>query len=464
MFAKAKRIQDEALELEQETGIPQVAPIVERHPMYSALFNMIAGEGRIALSDAHGRNARKAYVFNVHRVWMTNLDHVNHDQDTTQNAEDSLTNRLDMKLIQRGHSQIPSVSINRALCNALDEKDIKSYKLDFNDAPLISNTTAPTTTKFMREDFIPLSIEICGRKDLLGQVPGTTSIGQKGLWWTAPQDAKYTQSAAMFLRDSVLSSSNNVLVLLVFALDSPFTTLSSTAWLATSLQPPPIIVIQFDGGCIVACTALKTSILLASTQKIVDAELPPTLALLNSFEEEEDYLNLAGTEVKGHRRGLNERNKRYFMQQTSVQLTEPNFSFECTAFGVTADATTTNKTGTHGRYTWHSVQKCTEELCRRRTARDYLGIVSCLLSRGCNDPSFFLVRMLHEKIGSIATSGLSIYLKNEERKRQNEERKRELQEIEAKIENGKLALEAKRAEQIRYDYSPYKLDILIPTA
>ena len=69
----------------------------------------------------------------------------------------------------------------------------------------------------------PLSVRVCERQERTRQVPGTTGIGKKGLWWKHPVvgEPERTRAAAMFYRDPLLVSTDTVVVNMIMALDTP---------------------------------------------------------------------------------------------------------------------------------------------------------------------------------------------------------------------------------------------------
>lgn len=71
MASKAAEAASEKLRLTE--GVIMPYPIVERHPLYTAYFNLVRADFRRAIDRARARNRLKRFVSDVHTVWMTNL-------------------------------------------------------------------------------------------------------------------------------------------------------------------------------------------------------------------------------------------------------------------------------------------------------------------------------------------------------------------------------------------------------
>ena len=127
-WASANEHSEKALD-EHEVVIP-IAKI-ERHPLYVQFYGHTKSENTASLVRTKNRLRMKRFVFDVHEVWLTNLQHLREHQparilaekipNEKESAEDrgaGLENRRDFRAIESMSAQVQSVSQKRSLDKA----------------------------------------------------------------------------------------------------------------------------------------------------------------------------------------------------------------------------------------------------------------------------------------------------------------------------------------------------------
>ncbi|CAM9595908.1 unnamed protein product, partial [Sphacelaria rigidula] len=110
-----------------------------------------------------------------------------------------------------------------------------------------------------------------------------------------------------------------------------------------------------------------------------------------------------------HRRDWEEVDASGFRRLAVYRLLEPDEYMNTLAFGVTKRAALPNTAAVCGRSTFHSEQRCTEQLCRRRTARDYSYVSANDQNRGPNDPGNYSVSCKYDRMKMLQRTGLERY-------------------------------------------------------
>ncbi|KAF0690346.1 Aste57867_18277 [Aphanomyces stellatus] len=409
----------------QATDSP-VVPILERHPLYDKYFHTVETDNTYVQNLSRAKNQTKQFVLDVNRVWLTNLDHFNtmlgHDVSPSTKG---LRGRHDLGAIRQGYSQIQSVSMACALKNTI----LPSATNDGEAATSLTEPPPPRkplrlATDGLDTEFTPLSILACGRLDWRGKVPGTVVLSTfPGLWWCT---FEFTRPAAMFIRDVKLSSTNTILVTLVLALDSPVLAPTWFAWIPGSVSAPvetdilePFLTIPLLA---VACHAPP------SVVSPLDDFLPSTICIPNGCSDDIPDMPM-----------FNAINFRQYLRWSTVR---PNFDLDAKAYGIVQGYT--NQTGLNGRFSWHSEEA------------DYAVHARNLIVRGGNDPNMYTLNMRHEAVEKISTSGLHSFLAAQEKIREEARLKAQMLEIETKLQAGRLALDAKRAEKRRLELEAQK--------
>jgi hypothetical protein len=269
------------------------------------------------------------------------------------------------------------------------------------------------------------------------------------------QAEERTQTAAMYVRDPALSSTNSVLVTVALALDTPVLVPLLIAWITKSSVPPPDIEPWPPGKYVIPRLLVEPEELLTHpVESILDILVAATSILQCDAEDPLDFLEdklkskIEGRKVS-HRRLFDEHDKYFFRQWLKKNVFVPDPVVSPRVFGVTVRGAQPNPPATHGRHNWHSEQRCVETLCRRRVEKDFAYISHRKHHQGSNDANTYTCMMQHELVRELDASRLSDFLTEHRRRREAARIKAEQDALKAKIEAGKAALAAKRREQER---------------
>eukprot|EP00605_Chrysophyceae_sp_TOSAG23-4_P002432 GSChrysophyteH1.ASY1.ANO1.2691.1 assembled CDS len=118
-----------------------VIPIakLERHPLFVQFYDHIKAENNGSCLRTRSRLLMKRFVFDVHEVWLTNLQHLREHQPARLMAVDPTlppgTNRRDQRAIESMEAQIQSVSTKRSLKNAYYTTHMPETKTVLNFIP-----------------------------------------------------------------------------------------------------------------------------------------------------------------------------------------------------------------------------------------------------------------------------------------------------------------------------------------
>ena len=257
----------------------------------------------------------------------------------------------------------------------------------------------------------PLSIRCSEHTHRTRQVPGAVAMGRPGLWMKNPiqGEPERTSAAGMFFRDtqSIMCSVPTVLVNVLMALDTPNLAPALNAWEDTTYlgtasrdvphapQKPPLLM----------------SVGEASRKRppagTYDSALAATCVVLSEAEVQADYGHhipkgdednvKTNKELPPHRRFLKPVNKLRFRQVMSTEYTLYPFSpTRGWTFTVSGKGLLPNEGGFCRRHVWHSEQRCVEQLCRQRGAKDiyeYLDFTATITHHGANEPAVFLTHL-----------------------------------------------------------------------
>ncbi|KDO28953.1 hypothetical protein SPRG_06054 [Saprolegnia parasitica CBS 223.65] len=432
-----------ASEALQMTHDAAVVPILARHPLYTKYFYAVNQDNQYAQHLSRSKNKTKQFVLSVHTVWLSNLDHFNavfHCNTTTTTGK-GLCQRLDTTAIHDGYSQIQSVSAQCALQHTQDVRASPLFRAgaEMARAPPLATATIAGADRFVQRKspiddhgLVSLSVLSCGRMEHLGNVPGTVPLSAfPGLWWC---HEPFTRPAAMYLRDARVSSSDTILVHVVLALDSPRLAPRWFAWVPGSVAAAIEREILFSFSEIPATTVVLLSP--PHVESPLDAYWPSPVLLANGHDE--------------HAPETPEFNATRFRQWLRYATIPPNFDLHAKAFGIRGGYL--NRTGLSGRFSWHSDDAVdADDLVRVRLEKDYVVVAENKRSRGSNDPNMYTLEMRHEAIESVHTSGLHAFLSAKQKQREEERLQQQMREIEVKLQAGRLALDAKRAEKRRLE-------------
>lgn len=133
---------------DQEMIIP--IAVVERHPLYVQYYGHIKGENSQSCLRTKARLRMKRFVFDVHEVWLTNLQHLREhqparllkeeepgmDEEKEEERGRGLANRRDKRAIESMEAQIQSVSQKRTLEKAYFTTNMPDPKVVLNFEPV----------------------------------------------------------------------------------------------------------------------------------------------------------------------------------------------------------------------------------------------------------------------------------------------------------------------------------------
>lgn len=269
------------------------------------------------------------------------------------------------------------------------------------------------------------------------RVPGTCPVGKKGLWYRfSGANREYTQAAACYFRDKIMSSTDSVLVLVVLGLDTPTITPNVVAWEMTICTPPSPPEEQADGMVppigFHSLTALKSPLL-----SPVDSITAPTMMALTGMSNSLDYgdPDSVTQATRGvHRRHAPAADSQGFELQAPFTTIVSNHETPTYIFTITERGATPNLVRTTGRYIWHSEQRCIEEIVRRRTPKDFAYVSKKRTMIGGNNPRIFAAYTRHGKFDRLVAGGYRELLKEYEMTKAKEEKKRKEEALRLKIE------------------------------
>ncbi|CAM9395173.1 unnamed protein product, partial [Ectocarpus sp. 12 AP-2014] len=313
-----------------------------------------------------------------------------------------------------------------------------------------------------------LSMRVSGRRGHSREVPGTCNIGKMGVTFHYPQASERTRAVASFFRDASKSSSDSVMVVVALALDTPKLTPLVIAWEREPFEPepapdedtldvvprvmiPPGVVLEEGVVSDLGGHIAPDAIVLTNAEKKVDFSPPEALAgdkrVGGGAAAKRNRKAGKEQEWVRHRRDWKEVDEKGFRRYAVYRLLEPDGYIQTLGFGVTKRAALPNTAAVCGRSTFHSEQRCTEQLCRQRTAKDYAYVSANDQHRGPSDPGSYSVSCKHERMAALLRTGLERY--NAEMARVAAERERQAKDaaLQAKVEIGKAKLADRRARE-----------------
>ncbi|CAM9395424.1 unnamed protein product [Ectocarpus sp. 12 AP-2014] len=289
-----------------------------------------------------------------------------------------------------------------------------------------------------------LSMRVSGRRGHSREVPGTCNIGKMGVTFHYPQASERTRAVASFFRDASKSSSDSVMVVVALALDTPKLTPLVIAWEREPFEPepapdedtldvvprvmiPPGVVLEEGVVSDLGGHIAPDAIVLTNAEKKVDFSPPEALAgdkrVGGGAAAKRNRKAGKEQEWVRHRRDWKEVDEKGFRRYAVYRLLEPDGYMQTLGFGVTKRAALPNTAAVCGRSTFHSEQRCTEQLCRQRTAKDYAYVSANDQHRGPSDPGSYSVSCKHERMAALLRTGLERY--NAEMARVAAERERQ---------------------------------------
>jgi hypothetical protein len=207
----------------------------------------------------------------------------------------------------------------------------------------------------------------------LKQIPGASPVGSLGLWHTYPLHKERTQAAAIFSRNSQLSSTDTILVNLTLALDTPVLISPFLAWEIDSEDPPGTIHDPAD-GVIPMITTSPQSLLKNEIISSFDQQTTPIVHIFNTtpiagidYPDPEPYRGsgvLKKRNPGGFTRYLPLRSENGFRNQIVENLLATDPSLPTFVFGITRLGAIPNSTAVHTRSIWHSCVAVTQPVNR----------------------------------------------------------------------------------------------------
>ena len=275
---------------------------------------------------------------------------------------------------------------------------------------------------------LPLPALVSGFLQQLHAVPGLTVVGT------------YVTSAAIFVRDPAISSTEGITVTLANGLETPFLAPRLQALNEEAIYPKR----RKELLCVDATPSTVAPVGLSVLVSVLDERLPHTVPVCSGAAEPEiDATSL----IPGHRRAgpLHDPATRFRMYDVK-KLLVPKPGLETRPFGITMGAATLNAQDVWPqRYTWHS--EVAVKHGRENTAQDFYYVLCKKFTQGPNDPNRFTARMLHERVRRLDASSLSEFLKAEEQRRIAAEEQARKEELARKVEAGRRAKARREAEK-----------------
>jgi hypothetical protein len=245
-------------------------------------------------------------------------------------------------------------------------------------------------------DNVPsLSLRVSGALNNNAVCPGSQDFGKPGLWFTyRHDDRERTQIAANFFRDSEVSSTDSVILLMSLALDTPILVPTSLAWEDFSEEPAKMPGEVAD-GVVPAIVSRPNAILKEHLVSPLTDRFSFQAAIFSHLPTEGvDFIDLtAPTFPDGMQRHWPFRNKYGFRRKVIEHLLGVDVILPTIVFGITRSGAVPNLTGVTTRNIWHSILAVVEHINRPRTAIDYMYVIRNSSSRGANDPAAYIVIM-----------------------------------------------------------------------
>lgn len=293
-----------------------------------------------------------------------------------------------------------------------------------------------------------LSMRVSGQMHRVRKVPGVKELEHMGVWFKYPWDKEFTRAFGTYFRDASLSSTDSVLVTLLFALDTAILAPVLLAWQPHSMLPfsPP----NEDPDFMIApAAAIALTLMSEPVQSDLDTRVPVTVVVLTYAERELDFASAdpAAAQRASHRRRWSALNRFGFRQTARAKLLMPDPTIPTFVFSLTKKGATANGVGLVRRNMWHSQELCASVLCRARTCEDYVYIAHNTKHQGANDPGFYTIHLRHEKLYMLVRGGLETFIREDNRVRMKKEADAKEKALADKIEAGRQLLEARKKQE-----------------
>ena len=219
--------------------------------------------------------------------------------------------------------------------------------------PLIVSTSNHFEFEELSDVINNLSLRVNGGELLLKQIPGASPVGSLGIWHTYPLHKERTQAAAIYYRNSQISSTDTVLVNLTLALDTPILTTPFLAWEMHAEHPPATISDPVD-GVIPNLATYPHSLLREEIISSFDKQTTPIVHIFTTtpiagidYPDPEPYRSRKKRSPAGYTRYLPLRSDNGFRNQIVENPLATDPSLPTIVFGITRLGAIPNSTAVH---------------------------------------------------------------------------------------------------------------------
>lgn len=216
-------------------------------------------------------------------------------------------------------------------------------------------------------DFGPnLSLSASGGLQRVTFVPGACEYGKSGLWVEDHVTSKnFTQAAAVFFRDSTISTTNTILVNMTLALDVALLFPTGIAWEAHSTYPSASSNVEADGIIPELVGEFELLVRERLLSPIDERASYTTVSFCNIPVEGFDFVPVdLPTKPIGYFRDFPERNLYGFRRRSDVTLLGVDPVLPTMVYGITKTGATSNSISVNTRNIWHNTITITEHINR----------------------------------------------------------------------------------------------------
>ena len=288
-------------------------------------------------------------------------------------------------------------------------------------------------------------------------VPGICPVGRPGLWWTHPVERERTYACGVYFRDTraIMTSTPTVVVNLLLALDTPCLAPLQTTWDGESRRaaspldlphaptPPPFLMPLGQSLRKTSPVTPYDTLMSATCVVQSDAAMPLDFAAVRM------NLGKGQSEEDPHRRSWPVFNARRFRQRlpTAYSLF-PVWDTIVWKYAVSKGAVSANAPALCGRHTWHSEQRCVEQLGRMRGTKDLYGCLEFVKAHtdgGLNEATTFVSHLDGPSLMALETWRSSAFEQLYEEIREVKAQAARDEALQAKIESAEAEIAAEGA-------------------
>ena len=429
------------------------------HAMQDLLERHVEDENIRSLKRSNKMLTSTIFKPNVKEFWA-HLQHNNGD-DTTESG------------------QVPSVPLHIATKVFRDSSLRVKVPNGGSDLPLvqargpISRYVSPYKKHDDKLD-APLSMRITGCSPYTNTIcPGHASIGERGVWrladpiseektesmfpiWPSLTNLKFpealdkSQASAYFHYKSLGPQKGNcVSVLSSLAFESPVLAPYCFA-INKGYVSPPFAEHESLSGTVPYVNLPCTSLMKNAVQSRLDSLLPLPILVLDPGASEEDWEN-APRDADGqvyHYREDNELDDDGFRVKTFASKVEYDDTIATMIYGISEKAASPNQPTTTPFLTHKSIEACTQDLIRERTAVDYHYIAESDGKGTLNEPYLFTTHMSAYSSVFVSRKSISSYREQERFLHATKEAERKRLELALKMKAAEELVEQRLKERI----------------